>query len=141
MDVKLNVLSHDALLKKYGLQEGGPVQKLVDSEAMRYKSDYMPRRQAGELEHMMILSTVIGSGQIDIPGPYAHYLHEGILYVSPTTGSAWAKKDEIKVPTDRLLTYAGAPMRGKKFFDRMKADHKDDILKDAQALVDRGGKT
>ena len=141
MDVKLNVLSHDALLKKYGLQEGGPVQKLVDSEAMRYMSDYMPRRQAGELEHMMILSTVIGSGQIDIPGPYAHYLQEGILYVSPTTGSAWAKKDEIKVPTDRLLTYAGAPMRGKKFFDRMKADHKDDILKDAQALVDRGGKT
>lgn len=140
MDVKLNVLSHEALLKKYGLQEGGPVQKLVDSEAMRYMSDYMPRRQAGELEHMMILSTVIGSGQIDIPGPYAHYLHEGILYVSPTTGSAWAKKDEIKVPTDRLLTYAGAPMRGKKFFDRMKADHKDDILKDAQALVDRGGK-
>lgn len=141
MDVKLNVLSHDALLKKYGLQEGGPVQKLVDSEVMRYMSDYMPRRQAGELEHMMILSTVIGSGQIDIPGPYAHYLHEGILYVSPTTGSSWAKKDEIKVPTDRLLTYAGAPMRGKKFFDRMKADHKDDILKDAQALVDRGGKT
>ena len=141
MDVKLNVLSHDALLKKYGLQEGGPVQKLVDSEAMRYMSDYMPRRQAGELEHMMILSTVIGSGQIDIPGPYAHYLHEGILYVSPTTGSAWAKKDEIKVPTDRLLTYAGAPMRGKKFFDRMKADHKDDILKAAQARVDRGGKT
>ena len=140
MKVKLNVLSHEALLAKYGLQEGGPVQKLVDSEAMRYMSDYMPRRQAGELEHMMILSTVIGSGQIDIPGPYAHYLHEGILYVSPTTGSAWAKKDEIKVPTDRLLTYAGAPMRGKKFFDRMKADHKDDILKDAQALVDRGGK-
>lgn len=141
MNVKLNVLSHEALLAKYGLQDGGPVQKLVDSEVMRYMSDYMPRRQAGELEHMMILSTVIGSGQIDIPGPYAHYLHEGILYVSPTTGSAWAKKDEIKVPTDRLLTYAGAPMRGKKFFDRMKADHKDDILKDAQALVDRGGKT
>ena len=140
MNVKLNVLSHKALLAKYGLQDGGPVQKLVDSEVMRYMSDYMPRRQAGELEHMMILSTVIGSGQIDIPGPYAHYLHEGILYVSPTTGSAWAKKDEIKVPTDRLLTNAGAPMRGKKFFDRMKADHKDDILKDAQALVDRGGK-
>ena len=130
MNVKLNVLSHEALLAKYGLQEGGPVQKLVDREVMRSMVD-----------HMMILSTVIGSGQIDIPGPYAHYLHEGILYVSPTTGSSWAKKDEIKVPTDRLLTYAGAPMRGKKFFDRMKADHKDDILKDAQALVDRGGKT
>ena len=140
MDVKLNVLSHEALLKKYGLQEGGPVQKLVDSEAMRYMSDYMPRRQAGELEHMMVMATVVGSGQIDTPGPYAHYLHEGILYVSPTTGSAWAKENEIKIPTDRELTYAGAPMRGKKWFDRMKADHKDDILKAAQAIVDRGGK-
>lgn len=139
MKVEFNIKDKETLLRNHGLQEGGPVQKLVDSEAMRYMSDYMPRRQAGELEHMMVMATVIGSGQIDIPGPYAHYLHEGILYVSPTTGSAWAKKNEIKIPTDRELTYAGAPMRGKKWFDRMKADHKDDILQAAQALIDRGG--
>ena len=139
MKVQFNVKDKETLLRNHGLQEGGPVQKLVDNETMRYTGDYMPRRQAGELEHMMVMATVIGSGQIDIPGPYAHYLHEGILYVSPTTGSAWAKKNEIKVPTDQELTYAGAPMRGKKWFDRMKADHKDDILQAAQALVDRGG--
>ncbi|MBS5606642.1 minor capsid protein [Enterocloster bolteae] len=139
VNVQFNIKDIDTLLRKHGLQKGGPVQKLVDSEVMRYMGDYMPRRQAGELEHMMVMATVIGSGQIDIPGPYAHYLHEGILYVSPTTGSAWAKKDEIKVPTDRLLIYTGAPMRGKKFFDRMKTDHKDDILQAAQARVNRGG--
>ena len=138
MKVELDMLPNEAILKRRGLQEGGPVQKFVDSESMRYMSDYMPRRQAGELEHMMVLATVIGSGQIDIPGPYAHYLHEGILYVSPTTGSSWAKKDEIKVPTDRELQYAGAPMRGKKFFPRMKVDHMDDILTGAQAIADRG---
>ncbi|MDD3253824.1 MAG: minor capsid protein [Lachnospiraceae bacterium] len=138
-DAKLDIKSADFLLGSRGLQPGGPVQKVVDSECMRYMSDYMPRRQAGELEHMMILSTVIGSGEIDIPGPYAHYLHEGILYVSPSTGSAWAKKDEIKVPTDKELTYAGAPMRGKKFFDRMKADHKKNILEAAQAMANKGG--
>jgi hypothetical protein len=138
--VELKMLPSEAVLQNHGLQPEGPVQKLVDSETMRYMSDYMPRRQAGELEHMMVMATVIGFGQIDIPGPYAHYLHEGILYVSPTTGSAWAKKNEIKVPTDRELAYAGAPMRGKKFFDRMKADHKDDILQAAQAMIDRGGK-
>lgn len=140
MKVELDIKDGAEILHAHGLQDGGPVQKLVDNEAMRYMSDYMPRRQAGELEHMMILATVTGSGQIDTPGPYAHYLYEAILYVSPTTGSAWAKKDEIKVPTDRELTYAGAPMRGKKWFDRMKADHKDDILKAAQTLADRGGK-
>lgn len=141
MKVELDMLPKETLLKRRGLQEGGAVQKFIDSESMRYMSDYMPRRQAGELEHMMVLGTVIGSGQIDIPGPYAHYLHEGILYVSPTTGSSWAKKDEIKVPTDKELQYAGAPMRGKKFFDRMKADHKDDILNGAQAIAERGNGT
>ena len=100
----LELKSTNFILKNHGIQPGGPVQKVIDSETMRYMGPYMPRRQAGELEHMMVLSTVIGSGQIDIPGPYAHYLHEGILYVSPTTGSCWAKKNEIKVPTERELT-------------------------------------
>lgn len=140
MKVEFNISTAETIKRNHGLQPGGSVQKLVDGECMRYMGDYMPRRQAGELEHMMVMATVIGSGQIDIPGPYAHYLHEGILYVSPTTGSAWAKKNEIKDPTDRELTYAGAPMRGKKWFERMKADHKDDILQAAQALVNRGGK-
>lgn len=139
-DGKLDIKATDLMLKERGLQKGGPVQQTIDAEVMRYMSPYMPRRQAGELEHMMVMATVVGSGQIDIPGPYAHYLHEGILYVSPTTGRAWAKRNEIKVPTNKELTYAGAPMRGKKFFDRMKADHKDDILRSAQAIADRGGK-
>lgn len=139
MKVEFNISTAETIKRNHGLQPGGSVQKLVDGECMRYMGDYMPRRQAGELQHMMVMATVIGSGQIDIPGPYAHYLHEGILYVSPTTGSAWAKKNEIKIPTDQELTYAGAPMRGKKFFDRMKADHKDDILQAAQALIDMGG--
>lgn len=139
-DAKLDIKSADVLKKNHGLQDMGPIQKLVDTESMRYMADYMPRRQAGELEHMMVMATVIGSGEIDIPGPYAHYLHEGILYVSPTTGSAWAKQDETKIPTSKELQYAGAPMRGKKWFDRMKADHKGDIIRAAQALADRGGK-
>lgn len=139
VEVKFEMKSTEALLRDRGLQKNGPVQKLVDSECMRYMSPYMPRRQAGELEHMMVMATVVGSGQIDIPGPYAHYLYEGVLYVSPTTGSAWAKKNEIKVPTGKALAYAGAPMRGKKWFERMKADHKDDILQAAQTLADRRG--
>jgi len=138
-EVKLEMLSTTALLARRGLQEGGQVQKVVDSETMRYMGDYMPRRQAGELEHLMVIATIVGSGEVKIDGPFAHYLHEGILYVDSVTGSAWSRKDDTKVPTDKELTYAGAPMRGKKFFDRMKTDHKVDILKAAQAAADRGG--
>lgn len=139
MDVKLNMKPAEQLLRERGLAPGGSVQKLIDSECMRYMKDYMPRRQAGELIHLMIMSTNVGTGRIDIPGPYAHYLHEGILFVSPSTGSSWAKQDEIKEPTDKELKYNEAPMRGKKFFDRMKADHKDDILRAAQKMAERGG--
>lgn len=139
MKVKAEIKPAQRILRNHGLQEGGPVQKLVDSECMRYMSDYMPQRQAGELEHMMVAATTIGSGEIDTPGPFAHYLYEGILYVSPTTGSAWAKKNEIKVPTGKELTYNGAPMRGKKWFERMKADHKEDIIQSARKALSKGG--
>ena len=139
MKLEMERKSVEEILQNHGLQEGGAVQKLIDSECMRYMSDYMPRRQAGELEHKMVMATVIGSGEIDTPGPYAHYLYEGILYVSPTTGSAWAKKNEIKVPTGKELTYTDAPMRGKKWFERMKTDHKDDILESVQKLIAMGG--
>jgi len=138
-EVKLEMLSTAALLARRGLQEGGLVQQVVDSETMRFMRPYMPRRQAGELEHKMVTATIVGSGEVKIDGPFAHYLHEGILYVDSVTGSAWSRKDDTKVPTDKELTYAGAPMRGKKFFDRMKTDHKEDILKAAQAVADRGG--
>ena len=155
MKVELNISTAETIKRNHGLQKGGPVQKLVDSEAMRYMSDYMPRGQAGELEHMMVMATVLGSGQIDIPGPYAHYLHEGIVYVDPKYNCAgwisntpgkyfgqwYSRKGVIKEPTNRELTYAGAPMRGKKWFDRMKADHRDDILQAAQALINKGEKT
>ena len=36
MNVELDILPRDALLSKHGLQPGGPVQKMVDSETMRY---------------------------------------------------------------------------------------------------------
>lgn len=92
----LELKSINFILKNHGIQPGGPVQKVIDSETMRYMGPYMPRRQAGELEHVMVLSTVIGSGQIDIPGPYAHYLHKGILYVSPTTAAPGQRRMKLK---------------------------------------------
>lgn len=152
MEVKLELPTAQELAKKHGLKKGGVVQKFVDIDAMRYMSPYMPRRQAGELEHMMILSTVAGSGEINIPGPYAHYLHEGVVYEDPKYhcagwisktpgkyyGQWYSRKGVKKVKTNRELTYTNAPMRGKKFFDRMKADHGGDILRETQAFIDSG---
>jgi hypothetical protein len=153
-DGSLDINPTDVIMRDKGLGLKNAVQSFVDTEVMRYMGDYMPRRQSGELEHMMTMATVVGSGQIDIPGPYAHYLHEGIVYVDPIFKTAgfkiktgpyageWrSRKGVTKVMSSpvRELQFFGAPMRGKKFFDRMKADHKEDILKSTQALIDRGG--
>ena len=129
-----NIQPTELLLTQKGLNKIGEVQKVVDSECMRYMEPYIPKR-TGVLINSMLLSTVIGSGEINIKTKYAHYMHEGIVYVSPTTGSPFAKRNEVKVPTTRKLTYIGAPMRGRKFFDRMKADHRNDILKAAQKVL------
>lgn len=152
-DGSLDIKPTDAIMRDKGLGLKNTVQSFVDTETMRYMGDYMPRRQSGELEHMMAMATVVGSGQIDIPGPYAHYLHEGIVYVDPVFKTAgfkikagpyageWrSRKGVTKIMSSpvRELQFFGAPMRGKKFFDRMKADHKEDILKATQALIDRG---
>lgn len=157
MKLEVTTLPLDALLAKHGVQKGGPVQKLIDTECMRYMGPYMPRRQAGELEHMMIMSTVVGDGEINTPGPYAHYLYEGIVYVDPKYNCAgflsrtpgeyfgqwFSRKGVTKVMSNpvRELRYTGAPMRGKKWFERMKSDHKDDILRAAQAMAAKGVKT
>ena len=142
MKVEFNIKDKDALLRNHGLQEGGAVQKLVDSEAIRYMEPYTPMLN-GALIKSATTGTVIGSGEIHQTAKYAHYLYEGILFVDPDTGSSWAKENAIKVKAEpeKELNYYGGGLRGKKWFDRMKADHKDDILQAAQALVDRGGKT
>ncbi|MGN0450610.1 MAG: hypothetical protein ACI4FN_00650 [Acutalibacteraceae bacterium] len=40
---------------------------------------------------------------IHFKGPQSRYLYYGMLMVSPTTGSSWAKKDERKVLTNKAL--------------------------------------
>lgn len=79
MKIVIKMLSTAEMRRRHKVAENGPVQAAIDSECMRYMSDYMPRRQAGELKHLMVAATTIGSGQIDTPGPFAHYLYEGIL--------------------------------------------------------------
>lgn len=142
MKVQFNVKDKEALLRKHGLQKGGPVQKLVDSECIRLMEAYTPMLDGGLIKSATT-GTVIGSGEIHQTAKYAHYLYEGILFVDPDTGSPWAKKYAIKIPAEpkRELQYYGGGLRGKKWFDRMKADHKDDILQAAQELIRRGGNT
>lgn len=114
-------------------------QKFVDSECIRLMKPYTPFMN-GILEKSATIGTVIGSGEIHQIAPYARYQYYGMLMVSSVTGSAFARDGESKVLTDTPLQYNTVhhPQAGKMWFERMKADHKKDIL--AGAAQYAGGK-
>ena len=124
------------LLENHGLSPGGPVQAFVDNECIKQMDPYTPRIN-GALIKAATLGTKIGSGTIIQAAPQARYLYYGKLMVSKETGSAWAKHGESKVLTDKDLEYnkEANPKAGKMWFERMKADHKDEILAGAKKLV------
>ena len=88
-------------------------QKVVDSEVLRRSDPYVPFL-TGQLKHSGISGTVIGSGEVRYIAPYARKQYyenagrgfEGLNASGGTSG-----------------------LRGKLWFERMKADQKDDILK------------
>lgn len=112
-------------------------QKFVDSECIRLMDKYTPML-SGMLVKSATLGTKIGEGKIHQIAPYAKYQYYGKLMVSSKTGNSWSK-GEKKVLTDRNLKYTKAihPLAGPFWFERMKSDHLNQILKDAQKYAER----
>lgn len=134
------------ILDKYGL-DGGRTQKVIDSSFMGYLDKYMPADDEMQMINAMYQNTRVGSGEININAPHAHYQNEGELYVDPQTGKGafydpisgryWSRKGIKKVPSGKKLNYHGGPLRGDHFTERMLADHFEDILKAGQKEIDK----
>ena len=103
-------------------------QKALDNEVLTRNSKYIPFGD-GTLDRMGKMATKIGSGEIIYPGPYARFLYYGKVMIGEKSHSPWAKKGERKVLTDRDLTFSGAPIRGSKWFERMKNAETKAIMK------------
>lgn len=114
------------------------VQGYIDSEVIRLMTPYTPMRN-GILYKSATLGTTIGSGHIYQVAPYARYQYYGNLMVSRITGSAWAKQGESKKLTNVPLKYSTEkhPQAGKMWFERMKADKKEAILRGAKRYLNR----
>ncbi len=92
-------------------QDFHKAQKFVDSEVLRRCSPRVPFR-TGTLEKSGILGTTVGSGEVQYIVPYAAYQYYATLE-----------------------TRAYNANRGAKWFERMKTEERDDILKGAKQLV------
>lgn len=95
---------------KRGLNKGGAVQKFVDSEVIRHMDSYTPFK-SGALKSSPQGQSTIGSGKITQQTPYAKRLYYNPQY-----------------------NFNEAPRRGGKWFERMKQNHKSDILKGAAQI-------
>ncbi len=122
------------ILERRGLEEGGRAQRYVDSEVLRLNAPYLAHH-TGEYRNSGRLGTVIGSGEVVYNTPKARFLYYGKVMVGVNSRSAWARKNEKKVTVNRNLQYRGGGLRGAFHFERMKADHRDDILKGAAKIT------
>ena len=133
------------LLAKLNLQEGGLVQQVIDKCVIDYCLPYVPH-DTGYLETSPYAVTVIGSGEVVYPGPYAHYMYYGQVYGpnipvfiddSGEPAYFFSPPGQQKHPTGRELQYSADinPLAGAFWFERMKADHLQDIIEEAKRNV------
>lgn len=114
-------------------------QRIVDAAVLRYMDPYVPYN-TGVLAKSATLHTTIGSGRIVQKTPYARYLYYGEIYgpnIPITSGGQvigfFSHPGVPKTPTGRQMQYDTTkhPLAGKLWFERMKADHINDIKREA----------
>lgn len=110
MRIRLNPTAQ--ILANRGLQTGGRVQTYIDNEVVRLSDRYVPMR-SGTLKKA--IGTVYGSGEVKYNTPYAnrnYYENRGRGTQGTSNGG----------------------LRGRLWFERMKAVFKDVILDGARRL-------
>lgn len=115
MDVTLQLKTNDEIIRNHGIGKGDRVQKFIDSEVLRRSDKYTPK-QTGEMIRSGTRGTVIGMGKVIYTAPYAksQYQHNRGRGMQGT---------------------ARGGLRGRLWFERMKADHKDAILQGAARIA------
>ena len=112
MNIRMSLIPLADMLRNRGLDEMGQVQKFVDSEVLRLSDPYVPFL-TGDLKRSGSLATKIGSGLVEYNMSYArkvYYFNRGMGKQGMASGG----------------------LRGKYWFERMKADHIREILDGAR---------
>ncbi|WP_455088958.1 minor capsid protein [Peptoanaerobacter stomatis] len=94
----------ERMLARRNLETNGEVQKFIDREVIKLSEPYVPHYTGYLKDDAPIIGTVVGSGKVKYKAPYARR---------------------------QYYENRGNGQRGKMWFERMKADHKDDILRGA----------
>lgn len=107
-DFKLQLKKTAQLLKDHALEDGGAAQTYVDNEVIRLSDPYVPFK-TGTMKNSARTASDIGSGVVRYKTPYVRY-----QYYGNNTANG---------------------LRGPRWFERMKADHLDDILEGVRKQI------
>lgn len=143
MKIKASLELPKDLVKSVGLDEGGKVQKYIDSFVLYHSEPYVPGKH---IHDSGVVATKIGSGKVIWDTPDANYLYEGKLMVDPITLKGaffapdygfWSRPNTQKImdPTGRDLVYHGGGLRGSHWFDQMIENEMDDLLDGIVKLI------
>lgn len=108
MKIDFKILPLQTLLTTRGLEANGPVQKFIDNEVLKKTDPYVPLDK-GPLKQSGIVHTKLGSGNVIYRTPYAR-----VQYYENSNQQG---------------------LRGKLWFERMKADHRESILRGAMKVA------
>ena len=115
---RLELSDIDYIIRKRGLNNRGSVQYLIDSEVIRLSDPYVPFL-SGTLKASAKAHTFIGSGDV-------RYIAEDPKYHVP-----YSRINYYRNAGNGIEGTAHGGKRGKLWFERMKIDHKDEILRAA----------
>lgn len=130
-NLKMNPTSK--ILKDHGLTRDGKVTKHLRDTIERFSIPFVPGGSAGKLAKLV---TYPANDEIKYTSPYAKYQYYGKLMLAKN-GSAWAKKGEKKILTDKNLRYHVSGT-GAKWDKLMLRKRKADVVKDLENYINGG---
>ncbi len=132
---------------RLGIQPSGPVQSFFTNTCYKKMSKFVPGGTMGFLNRNVSLK----KDSITYESPYAQYQYHGKVMVDPKTGKAaffsedygyWSRPKKYGIPkvlTERSLK-PKTPGTGAFWDKKMWTSCGDEVVKEIQDYVDRGGK-
>lgn len=118
--IKFELKPIQQILKEKGLTEYGDVQKSIDYDVVKFCDDYVPYL-TGKLK----------------ASPYEFDLGSGLVIYSAVgeDGYNYAEYQYYLITAPENYSNQNG-LRGNHWFDRMKVDHIEDIIRNAQKVID-----
>ena len=123
-----------------GISPTGDIQRFNTNNVLRRIAKYMPYL-SGSLIKLTVAQTDINKPEIVTQGPQARCLYHGKLMRGRKSGSAYAKRGEIKKVTNKNLNYTKTknPQAGPYWDRALSANEMPALEHDLQDYINRKG--